>query len=229
MRPASQFFVYVISAALVVLGAASPSIAQEEGEAVTDEQVFYAMGVAMSESVKGLQPSEAEIASALKGFEEGLKGKSDLDPQQFRSQFRDLQQERMKLAAAEETNAAAAFLVKMEKEKGATKTESGLIYTVVAEGTGNRPQSTDKVKVHYHGTLRDGTVFDSSVDRGEPMEFPLDRVIPCWTEGVGLMKPGGKAKLVCPSAIAYGDRPAGKIPPGSALVFDVELIEVLGE
>ncbi|MHC4507030.1 MAG: FKBP-type peptidyl-prolyl cis-trans isomerase, partial [Planctomycetota bacterium] len=88
------------------------------------------------------------------------------------------------------------------------------------------PSAADRVKVHYHGTLRDGTVFDSSVDRGTPAEFALNRVIPCWTEALQLMKPGGKAVLVCPADIAYGDRGAGKIKPGAALRFDVELIEV---
>ena len=81
--------------------------------------------------------------------------------------------------------------------------------------------------MHYHGTLRDGTVFDSSIERGQPAEFPLNRVIPCWTEGVAMMKVGGKSRLVCPSEIAYKDRATGKIPPGAALAFDVELLEIL--
>jgi FKBP-type peptidyl-prolyl cis-trans isomerase FkpA len=98
---------------------------------------------------------------------------------------------------------------------------------VVKEGSGASPALTDTVKVHYHGTLRDGTVFDSSVDRGEPAEFPLDRVIPCWTEAVQTMKVGEKAHITCPSEIAYGDRGAPpKIKGGAALAFDVELIEI---
>ena len=94
-------------------------------------------------------------------------------------------------------------------------------------GSGASPSATDKVKVHYHGTLRDGTVFDSSVERNSPAEFPRNRVIPCWTEGVAKMKVGGKSRLVCPAEIAYGDRSTGRIPGGAALSFEVELIEIV--
>ena len=130
-------------------------------------------------------------------------------------------------AAATEKKAAQAFLDKAAAEKGAKKTESGLIYTEIKPGTGEQPKATDKVKVHYTGTLTDGTVFDSSVQRGQPAEFPLNGVIKCWTEGVQLMKVGGKSKLVCPSDIAYGDRGSPpKIKGGAALVFEVELLEI---
>ncbi len=106
-------------------------------------------------------------------------------------------------------------------------TSSGLIYQSVKEGTGDSPKATDTVKVHYKGTFPDGKEFDSSYKRGEPAEFPLNRVIPCWTEGVQRMKPGGKAKLTCPPAIAYGARGAGNvIPPNATLNFEVELISV---
>ena len=98
----------------------------------------------------------------------------------------------------------------------------------MAPGTGDSPKDTDTVKVHYHGTLRDGTVFDSSVERGTPAQFPLNRVIPCWTEGVQKMKVGGKGRLTCPASIAYGDRGAPpKIKPGAALAFEVELLEIV--
>ncbi len=106
-------------------------------------------------------------------------------------------------------------------------TSSGLIYQSVKEGTGDSPKATDTVKVHYKGTFPDGKEFDSSYKRGEPAEFPLNRVIPCWTEGVQRMKPGGKAKLTCPPAIAYGARGMGNvIPPNATLNFEVELISV---
>ncbi|MBY0314485.1 MAG: FKBP-type peptidyl-prolyl cis-trans isomerase [Bdellovibrionales bacterium] len=114
------------------------------------------------------------------------------------------------------------------KEAGAQKTESGLIYRETQAGTGETPKATDKVKVHYHGTLRDQTVFDSSRDRGTPATFPLNGVIPCWTEGVQKMKVGGKATLVCPADIAYKDRGAPPvIKPGAALKFEVELLEIV--
>ena len=104
-------------------------------------------------------------------------------------------------------------------------TRSGLVYQSLKDGTGATPVATDVVRVHYRGTFQDGREFDSSFKRGEPTEFPLNRVIPCWTEGVQLMKPGGKARLTCPPAIAYGERGAGGvIPPNATLKFDVELL-----
>ncbi len=114
-----------------------------------------------------------------------------------------------------------------QQEPGVIVTQSGLIYRSLTEGTGAQPGATDVVKVHYRGTLPDGKEFDSSYKRGEPASFPLDRVIKCWTEGVQRMKVGGKARLVCPPAIAYGERGAGGvIPPNATLVFEVELLGV---
>lgn len=113
------------------------------------------------------------------------------------------------------------------KEPGAVVTKSGLVYRALTEGKGASPGASDKVKVHYLGTLADGTEFDSSYKRGEPIEFPLNRVIPCWTEGVQLIKVGGKAKLTCPPGIAYGSRGAGGvIPPNATLQFEVELLGI---
>jgi FKBP-type peptidyl-prolyl cis-trans isomerase FkpA len=110
-------------------------------------------------------------------------------------------------------------------EKGAIKKPSGLIYLSLKEGSGASPAATDTVKVNYRGTLVDGKEFDSSYKRGTPAEFPLDKVIKCWTEGVQMMKPGGKAKLVCPPDIAYGKEGPGIIPPNATLLFEVELLE----
>jgi FKBP-type peptidyl-prolyl cis-trans isomerase FkpA len=118
---------------------------------------------------------------------------------------------------------------KAAKEPGAQVTPSGLVYRSLQEGTGPSPQASDKVRVHYRGTFADGKEFDSSYARGQPAEFPLDRVIKCWTEGVQRMQIGGKAKLTCPPAIAYGDRGAGSvIPPGATLQFEVELLGIVG-
>jgi FKBP-type peptidyl-prolyl cis-trans isomerase FkpA len=116
------------------------------------------------------------------------------------------------------------------KEKGAKVTPSGLVYLSLSEGKGNSPLPTDTVKVHYKGTFADGKEFDSSYKRNEPTTFPLNRVIPCWTEGVGMMKVGGKAKLTCPAAMAYGSRGAGGvIPPNTTLLFEVELLGINGK
>ena len=123
-----------------------------------------------------------------------------------------------------------ATLAAASKEAGAQVTKSGLVYRSVKDGAGPSPLATDKVKVHYKGTFPDGKEFDSSYKRNEPTEFPLNRVIACWTEGVQLMKVGGKAKLTCPSAIAYGERGAGGvIPPNATLVFEIELLAINGK
>lgn len=118
---------------------------------------------------------------------------------------------------------------KAAKEPGAQTTPSGLVIRSLKEGTGPSPQASDKVRVHYRGTFADGKEFDSSYARGQPAEFPLDRVIKCWTEGVQRIKVGGKARLTCPPAIAYGERGAGGvIPPGATLQFEVELLGIAG-
>jgi len=119
------------------------------------------------------------------------------------------------------------YLEKAAREPGAQKTSSGLIYRELRPGTGASPRATDTVKVHYRGTLTDGKEFDSSYARNEPAEFPLNRVIPCWTEGVQKMKVGGKSQLVCPSTIAYGERGAPPdIPGGATLIFEIELLGI---
>ena len=121
--------------------------------------------------------------------------------------------------------AQATVLAAAAKEAGAVTSPSGLIYRSLKEGNGANQKATDDVRVHYRGTFPDGKEFDSSYARNQPAEFPLNRVIPCWTEGVQKMKPGGKAKLTCPPAIAYGERGApGAIPPNATLQFEVELL-----
>lgn len=121
-----------------------------------------------------------------------------------------------------------AALTAAAAEPGAVRTPSGLVFRSLRDGTGAQPAATDTVRVNYRGTLPDGREFDSSYKRGQPASFALNRVIPCWTEGVQKMKVGGKAKLVCPPALAYGDRGAGRdVPPGATLIFEVELLDVM--
>jgi FKBP-type peptidyl-prolyl cis-trans isomerase FkpA len=135
----------------------------------------------------------------------------------------------MSLSAHAQATADAA-LKAAAAEKGAVVTASGLVFLSLKDGSGANPAATDTVRVHYRGTFTDGREFDSSIKRGQPAEFPLNRVIPCWTEGVQKMKPGGKARLTCPSAIAYGERGAGAtIPPNTTLQFEVELIGIVGK
>ena len=134
------------------------------------------------------------------------------------------------LAALPASWAQNAVAAASAKEEGALVTASGLVYRSLKDGSGASPTASDKVKVHYRGTMPDGKEFDSSYKRGEPIEFPLSGVIKCWTEGVQRMKVGGKAKLTCPPSIAYGERGAGGvIPPNATLLFEVELLAINGK
>jgi len=194
-----------------------------------DEKAFYSIGASMAAQLERARPiAESELDVLVQGIRDSVRGKTlAVDQQEGATLVRTMLQERQEKAVAIERVAAVEFLAAEAAKKGAKTTESGLIYTVIKAGKGASPSATDKVRVHYHGTLRDGTVFDSSVERGEPAEFPLNRVIACWTEGVAMMKEGGKSLLVCPAEIAYGDRSTGRIPAGAALSFEVELIEIV--
>src|SRR5262249_15723677 len=153
-----------------------------------------------------------------------------VDIEKYGQKIQEMAQARAKVAAEKEKEAAKPFLEKMAQEKGAKKLDSGVIYIEEKAGTGDLAKPTDKGKGHYTGKLIAGTVCDSAVERVQPATFPLNQVIKCWTEGVAQMKPGGKAKLICPADVAYGDRGAPpKIKPGSTLQFDVELLEIVKE
>jgi FKBP-type peptidyl-prolyl cis-trans isomerase FkpA/FKBP-type peptidyl-prolyl cis-trans isomerase FklB len=203
--------------------AAAPELVTE------DQKTLYALGLTLSRSLGSFKLTAEELGFVQEGLADGiLNREKKLDPTAYSSQIQALQQSRMAAVAEGEKKAGDEFAAKAATEKGATKTASGLVYTETAPGTGEQPKATDKVKVHYTGRLADGTVFDSSVERGTPATFPLNGVIKCWTEALQLMKVGGKAKIVCPSSIAYGDQ--GRMPtikPGATLIFDVELIEIV--
>jgi len=220
----------VIAALLLVVAAASSAAAQAQPELKTEEQkTLYALGLVLAQNLAtfALSPADLEIVKA--GLADGIAGKEKkVDLQTYGPKIQDLQKSRAVAAAAPERKAGQAFVDKAAAEKGAIKTASGAVVTTLKPGTGPSPTTNDKVKVHYHGTLTDGTVFDSSVQRGEPITFPLNGVIKCWTEGVQQMKVGGKSRLVCPPDTAYGDRGAPpKIKPGATLVFEVELLEIV--
>ena len=217
--------------AIGLLTLSTPLLAASQDPANDDQKTLYALGLAISQSLGTFSLSDAELDMVKNGLTDGvLKRPPKADLQTFGPKIQQLQQSRVALLAEGEKKAGAAFLTKAASEKGATKTESGIVITTIKPGTGATPKAADTVKVHYHGTLTDGTVFDSSVKRGEPATFPLDRVIKCWTEGVQQVKVGGKSRLVCPSNLAYGD--AGSPPvikPGSTLVFEVELLEIVNK
>lgn len=194
-----------------------------------DQKTLYALGQAISQSLGSFNLTEAELDMVKTGLTDGvLKRPAKVDMQAFGPKIQQLQQSRAAAVAEGEKKAGAAFLTKAAAELGATKTESGVIIKTIKPGKGASPKATDTVKVHYHGTLIDGTVFDSSVQRNEPATFPLGNVIKCWTEGVQQMKVGGKSRLVCPSNLAYGDRGSPPvIKPGATLVFEVELLDIV--
>jgi FKBP-type peptidyl-prolyl cis-trans isomerase len=186
------------------------------------------IGLSIAQQLKAFELSPAELDQVLKGIRDGVTGKATFDAAAMQPAIQTFAQSRFAAAAAKEKAASAGELDKAAKEKGAVKTASGLVYVPVKEGTGAKPVATDKVKVHYRGTLANGKEFDSSYSRGQPAEFPLDQVIKCWTEGLQMMKVGGKAKLVCPASIAYGEQGRPPVIPGNAvLFFDVELLDIV--
>lgn len=216
----------LILAALITLAAVPLQAADKP---LTEEQkALYSIGatVARSLSVFNLTPAELEIV--LQGLNDARAGKKpDFDVTTYNQKVQDLARSRRKALGEKQAGAGKDFLEKAAKEKGAVKTSSGMVYIPLTEGKGDSPAATDVVKVNYRGALIDGSEFDSSFKRGKPLEFKLNAVISCWTEGVQKMKPGGKARLVCPPNLAYGDNGAGDlILPGATLDFQVELLEV---
>jgi len=223
-----KYLVAVISAVLLTVSA-PPTWAADPALESEDDKTVYALGLILSRNLAPFALSDSELDVLISGVRDGVAGGDPkVELQTYGPKVQELAKARQAKVAEAEKGKSKAFLAEQAKTPGAKTTESGLIYIEESAGSGESPKASDKVKVHYHGTLSDGTVFDSSVDRGEPATFPLNRVIPCWTEGVQMMKVGGKARLVCPSDIAYGDRGSPpKISPGAALVFEVELIEIV--
>ena len=209
---------------------ASASPAAAAGDLQTDDQkVLYALGVMLGRNVANLNIAPAELELVKRGLADGATGKKPaVEIEQYAPKIQAFAQSRAAAQAVAEKGKAQAFRDAAAKEAGAVTTNSGLVFTSLKAGTGKSPSGTDTVRVHYRGTLTDGTEFDSSYKRGQPIEFPLNGVIACWTEGVQKMKVGEKAKLVCPSDIAYGDRGAPPaIPGGATLVFEVELLDIV--
>lgn len=176
---------------------------------------------------------ELDQALLMRGFEDALAGEAKLDEAKIREVLTALDSSvREKQAAKAEADAkkhkaeGEKYLAENAKKEGVTVTDSGLQYEVMTEGDGEKPVATDMVKVHYKGTLLDGSEFDSSYSRNEPASFRLNQVIPGWTEGLQLMNVGSKYKFTIPSELAYGERDLGKIPANSTLVFEVELLEI---
>ncbi len=213
-------------AVLLALSTLVPT-ANAQGLETEEEKVLYALGAALGQNLGQFSLSAEELVSVQQGIADAaLKRQPKVDMSAYGPKIQGFAKNRMSQSAAGEKAKGAEFLKQEAAKAGAVTKESGLIITEITAGTGKNPGPTDKVTVHYHGTLRDGTVFDSSIDQGEPASFPLNRVVACWTEGVQLIKVGGKSRLVCPSDIAYGDQGRPGIPPGATLIFEVELISI---
>jgi FKBP-type peptidyl-prolyl cis-trans isomerase FkpA len=207
---------------------ALPSFAQTVAK--TEEQkTIYAVGLVIAKQIEVFNFTPEELAIVQQGITDAGTGKTpEIDLAAYNEKVQILARARRKAEGDKLAVAGKEFLEKAAKEQGAVKTASGLVYISLDAGKGDSPKATDTVKVNYRGTLIDGKEFDSSYKRGKPIEFKLDGVIKCWTEGLQKMKPGGKAKLVCPPETAYGENGAGAlILPGATLQFEVELIEVV--
>ena len=206
----------------------TPAASAQSADLTTDQdKTLYAIGLVLGQQINDFKLTAGEFDIVSLGMKDavlGLEPKAALDVYGPRIQL--LMQERMQAVAAAEKQASDAWVAEQAALPGAQRSATGVVVISMTEGTGANPTADSTVKVHYHGTLRDGTVFDSSVQRGEPIEFPLNGVIPCWTEGVQKIKVGGKSKLICPSDTAYGDRGQGDIKPGAALAFEVELLAI---
>jgi FKBP-type peptidyl-prolyl cis-trans isomerase FkpA len=228
MRHSPLLFASLVLVACTPTEPPAPVAPAATAELQTDQdRTLYALGLAIGQNVRDFKLTEAEIDIVALGLTDSVLGnepKAALE--EFGPRIQLLMQERMLAGAAEEKSASEAWVAEQAALPGAERSDSGIVLIPITEGTGENPTEASTVRVHYHGTLRDGTVFDSSVDRGEPISFPLSGVISCWTEGVQKIKVGGKAKLVCPSDTAYGDQGSGSIPGGAALAFEVELLGI---
>lgn len=225
---------FALALAALVLGIAIPacmgagSAAKPVELKTDDDKVLYALGVTLGSNIAPYGLTADEMEFVKRGLGDGATGaKPEVDMQAFGPKIRDMMQAHLGKKSEGEKARSKEYLDKAAKESGAQVASSGLIYFETAKGKGASPTPADTVKVNYRGTLVDGTEFDSSYSRNQPVEFRLNGVIPCWTEALQKMAPGGKAKLICPSSIAYGDqgRPP-QIPGGAALIFEVELLEV---
>ena len=193
-----------------------------------DQKILNALGQALAQNLLPANLSADELAFVQRGLSDAVLGRDALVVlDEYGPQIQGFMESRVAVAAGGELELANAFLEAQAGLDGAERTESGIIIQEMTVGTGANPAAEDTVSVHYHGTLRDGTVFDSSVDRGEPTTFPLTGVIPCWTEGVQRIAVGGKSRLVCPPDLAYGPQGRPGIPGNAALVFEVELLEIV--
>ena len=206
-----------------------PSSFTSGGVPETEEQkVLNALGQALAQNVVGAGLTAEELAFVQRGLSDVVLGQDVfVELSEYGPKIQEFMEQRAAGAAEGELVIATAFMEEQAGVEGAERTDSGIVIQEITAGAGGSPTAADTVQVHYHGTLRDGTVFDSSVDRGEPATFPLSGVIPCWTEGLQHISVGGKSRLVCPPDLAYGPQGPPGIPGNAALVFEVELLDIV--
>jgi FKBP-type peptidyl-prolyl cis-trans isomerase len=225
----------IISIVMLLCLGSAVSVAQAQGPAPTspikletDEQkTFYTLGLLLGNNVKVFDLKPEELAIVKAGMTDAVTGATpQVDIDTFGPKVNEMAKKRASAVSEDAKRKGQEFADKVALEKDATKTASGIVIRTITPGTGASPTAADVVRVHYEGKLIDGTIFDSSIKRNEPAEFPLGAVVPCWTEALQLMKKGGRSQVVCPAALAYGDRGSPPdIPPGSTLSFEVELLD----
>jgi FKBP-type peptidyl-prolyl cis-trans isomerase len=217
------------AAALLALAAVAAPASAQKAPTTDDEKTLYVLGVSVARNLDPFDLTAEELQFVISGLQDEVAGKpAQVSLEEYGPRIRDLAQRRSTATAAAEKEAGKAFQEQEAAAPGATKSASGLVKRTIQPGTGPSPTAEDTVRVHYTGTLRDGKVFDSSEKRGQPAEFRLGGVVPCWTEALQTMKVGEKAHITCPAEIAYGDRGfPGSIPPGATLAFDIELLEIV--
>ena len=244
---ATPFMIFLLLTTISIEASAQKSKKSKADKAPTEapasvilkthqDSISYMIGRDIGQNMKtnGIQVTAEHMA---KGLKDGLAGIDSVMTEEatqklmatFQAEMMAKQQQTSQAENAESMAEGIAFLAENKLKDGVKETASGLQYKVINEGEGEHPTAEDMVEVHYTGRLIDGTVFDSSVERGESIKFPLNGVIPGWTEGVQLMKPGAKYEFVIPSNLAYGERSTGPIPGGSTLIFEVELISIVKE
>ena len=215
-------------AAALALALLAPAASRAQAPKNEEEKILYAMGLVASQSFQDFNLSPRELEMVKRGLTDALSGrKAQVDLPAYEQKVQEFARKRLAASAQARKEKQKSFADEVARQKGAERTASGLVYLPLKAGEGDGPKATDVVKVHYEGKLTDGRVFDSSYKRDQPAEFPLNGVIPCWTEGLQKMKVGGKARLICPSSIAYGDQGRPGIPGGATLAFEVELLQIV--
>lgn len=218
----------LLTASLFIISCTKSDLASVELKS-EDEKAFYTIGYSWGEKLKGLNISPDEFNALMKGASASVNEKKpEVDLKSYSEKIAKMAKIRSESSSHNEKESGKKFIADYLKNNSAAKqTASGLVYEVIKEGTGKKPGASDTVEVHYHGTLTNGVVFDSSVKRNKTISFPLNRVIRGWTEGLQLVKEGGKIKLIIPSDLAYGNAGAPpSIPGGATLIFEVELFKV---